>query len=331
MKTEGIIFPEADRITFGTVEMPDPAPGDLLVRTTVSLVSTGTETRVLHGRQDDAAFPLVPGYSSLGVVEKAVGETGGISEGDLVFYGQPTALVGAHKVWGGHARRAVVAAGSVLRLDARRTAAEYAFIKVAAVALHGVRRTLSEPGDPVLVIGQGLIGQLHARIQAAMGRRVAVADLLPWRLELSLAGGVERAINAREEDVSEVVRALWPQGPQVAVEATARPEGLRLCEELIRPRAWGGDDRMPVLAVQSSFVGRIDVDARTFFMKEYLLISPRSVDRRDQAGALDMIGTGALRVDDLITLRARPQEAEAAYRELLDNPERHLTCVFEWE
>jgi 2-desacetyl-2-hydroxyethyl bacteriochlorophyllide A dehydrogenase len=331
MRTEAIIFPEADRITFGAVELPEPQPGDLLVRTTVSLVSTGTETRVLHGGQDGAAFPLVPGYSSLGVVEKTFGDTGGVAAGDLVDYGSPRELIGCHRVWGGHARHAVVAARSVHPLDERRSPAEYAFATVASVAVHGVRRTFSEPGDGVLVVGQGLIGQLHARVQVALGRQVAVVDILPWRLERSLAGGVARAINAREEDPAAAVHALWPQGPQVAVEATARPEGLRLCEELLRGRAWGGDDRMPVLAIQSSFVGRIDVDANTFFMKEYILISPRSVDPRDHAAALSMIGAGALPVADLITLRADPRQAAGAYDQLLKHPERHLTCVFEWE
>ena len=331
MKTEAIIFPEADRITFGTVEQPDPGPGDLLVRTTVSLVSTGTETRVLHGKQEGGDFPLVPGYCSLGVVEKTFGEAGGVAEGDLVSYGSPKDIIGCHKVWGGHVRHAVVAARSVRRLDGRRSPAEYAFAVVAAVAMHGVRRTFSEPGDSVLVVGQGLIGQLHARVQTAFGRQVAVVDVLPWRLERALAGGAVRAINAKEEDVPAAVHALWPDGPQVAVEATARPEGLRLCEELLRGRAWGGDDRMPVLAVQSSFVGNIDVDARTLFMKEYLFISPRSTDARDHVAVLAMIGSGTLPVADLITLRADPRDAASAYRELLAHPDRHVTCVFDWE
>ena len=331
MRTEAIIFPEAGRTVFGTVELPEMEPGDLLVRTTAGLVSTGTETRVLAGKQDGAEFPLVPGYCSVGVVERTSGETGGLAAGDFVEYGQPRALVGCSKVWGGHARHAVVTAGVVRRLDGRRSPAEYAFCKVAAVALHGVRRTLAEPGDAVLVVGQGLIGQLHARVQAAFGRQVAAVDVLPWRLERSLAGGAMRAINAREEDVASAVRDLWPEGPQVAVEATARPEGLRLCEELLRSRARDDMDRMPVLAVQSTFTGRIEVDADPFFKKEYELVSPRSVDPRDQTAALSMIATGALPVADLITLRADPRNAADAYAELLSHPERHVTCVFEWE
>ncbi len=330
MNTDAIIFPEPDQITFGSVELPEPQPGDLLVRTVVSLVSTGTETRVLHGGQADGEFPLVPGYSSVGVVEKTFGRAVGLAPGNLVDYGQPRALVGCSKVWGGHARYAIVEAARVRRLDDARTPSEYAFAKVAAVAIHGVRRTLSEPGDGMLVVGQGLIGQLHARVQAALGRRVATVDILPWRLERSLAGGAVRAINAKEEDVLAAVHDLWPDGPQVAVEATASQEGLDLCAQVLRGRAWGADDRMPVLAVQSTFVDRVEVDAETFFGKELVLISPRSVDPRDMDAAVSMIRTGSLPVSDLITLRSAPQDADAAYRELLAHPERHLTCVFGW-
>ncbi len=329
MKTEAIIFPEPNVVDYGPVEVADPEPGDVVVRTTHTVLSTGTDTRTLRGGQSPE-FPLVPGYSSVGVVEEALGETGSVREGDLVFAGAPKALIGITKCWGAQVRHCVKPASGVQRLDERRPPEEYAFLKVVGIALHGVRRSLSLPGDRVVVIGQGLIGQLHARIQAARGCRVVASDILPWRLERSVAGGVERAVNAREEDVEAAVRQMWPDGAQVAVEASARQEGLDLCAELLRERRWNSDDRMPVLVIQASFMGRIELNCRTLFGKEYLLLNTRDTDPRDHEGAARMIGAGALDVSDLITLRARPRDAARAFEEMLEHPERHFTCVFDW-
>jgi len=330
MKTDAIIFPAPNKVTFGPVEMPEPVAGDVVVRTLVTALSTGSDMRTLRGGQVPD-FPLVPSYSALGIVEEVHGDCGRVREGDLVFSGSPKGLIGITRCWGAQVARCVRPAAGLVPLDGRRSPEEYAFTKVAAIALHGVRRTLSEPGDTVLVLGQGLIGQLHARVQAAFGRQVAVADLVPWRLERSLAGGVARAINAKEEDVAAAVRALWPEGPQVAVEASARQEGIDLCVELLRGRAWGREDRMPMLLLQASYFTRLQFDANTFFLKEFIAISTRDTDPRDLVGAAGMIGAGSLRVDDLITLKAPPQKAAAAFDELLSHPERHMTALFLWD
>jgi len=329
MKTEAIIFPEPNCVTFGEVEVADPGPGDAVVRTLATVLSTGTDTRTLRGGQTPD-FPLVPSYSGVGVVEEVYGDGGRVRKGDLVFSGAPKGLVGITKCWGAQIARCVKPASQLVPLDDRRAPEEYVFSKVAAIALHGVRRSLSEPGDGVLVVGQGLIGLLHARIQAAFGRQVVAVDILPWRLSLSEAGGVTRAVNAKEQDVAAVVRSVWPEGPQVAVEASARQEGIDLCAELLRQRNWNSDDRMPMLLLQASYMGPIQLDARQLFAKEFVVINTRDTDPRDLVGAAGMIGAGALRVDDLITLKARPQDAPDAFRELLDHPDKHLTVVFQW-
>ena len=330
MEAQAILFTAPHAVGYGPVEVLDPEPGDVVVRTLVTVVSTGTDTRTLAGRQAGGTFPLVPGYSSVGVVEKVVGNTANVKPGDLVLAGGAKGFKHVNRCWGAQVSVAVRPAAGLFPLDRRRSPAEYCFATVAAVALHGMRRSFSEPGDRVLVLGQGLIGQLHARVQAAMGREVAAVDIQPWRLERALAGGARHVINAHEQDVCAAARAIWPEGPQVAVEATARQEGLDLCVELLRKRAWGGDDRMPVLVVQSTFVGCMSFDYDGLFMAEALVVPTRSTDPRDLLGAAEMIGNGALRVDDLITLRARPNDAAEAFQELLAHPERHMTIVFEW-
>jgi 3-hydroxyethyl bacteriochlorophyllide a dehydrogenase len=329
VKTEAIIFPEPNQITFGEVEVADPEAGDAVVRTRYTVLSTGTDTRTLRGGQTDQ-FPLVPGYSSVGVVEEVLGEAETVREGDLVFAGGPRELTGINSCWGAQIRHCVKPASSLMPLDERRPLEEYAFTKVAAIALHGVCRSSSRPADRVVVLGQGLIGQLHARIQVAWGRKVVVSDILPGRLERSAAADVLRTVDARDEDVVSVVHGMWPDGCDVAVEATARQECLEQCVELLCSKPWGTHDRMPVLVVQSSFPAEINFHYSDIFMKEVAVIPTRDCGPRDMWAASRMIGSGLLRVDDLITSRARPEDAAAAFDDLLSNPNEHFTCVFEW-
>ncbi len=331
MKTKAIVFPEANRVAFREVELCDPQPGDAVVRTLTTLVSTGTDTRTLRGKQAGGKFPLVPGYSAVGMVEEVLGDSDHLSPGDIVWSASPRELIGINNCWGAQMATCVRAADSFQLLDQRRSPVEYAFTKVTAIALHGVRRSAARPNDPVAVVGQGLIGQLHARIQVLMGKDVIVSDVLPWRLERSEAGGVARTVNAAEEDLSEVVRQCWPDGAQVAVEASARQEGLDQCVELLRQPAWGSDEPMPVLVIQSSFPGDIAFGYGAIFSKEVMIVPPRDCVRRDMVAAARMIGDGVVRVDDLVTMRRTPEEAPEAFEELLNHPERHFTCVFEWD
>src|SRR6266498_2851444 len=74
MKTQAVVFPEPKRVELWEMELPDPGPDEVLVRTVYSGVSQGTERWALIARYDDygddpsAAYPCSPGYQAAGVV-----------------------------------------------------------------------------------------------------------------------------------------------------------------------------------------------------------------------------------------------------------------------
>jgi len=70
--TRAIVFPGVNQIEIRDVTVPPPGETEILVQTLYSMVSTGTELRVLageYGAKD--AFPLFPGFSSIGRVMQA--------------------------------------------------------------------------------------------------------------------------------------------------------------------------------------------------------------------------------------------------------------------
>ena len=83
MKTKAVIFTGKNQVEFGEVETPDPTPTDVVIRTTHSWISNGTEGSFLRKERFDGVtpwqpfmpepYPMVPGYQKIGIVE-SVGE-----------------------------------------------------------------------------------------------------------------------------------------------------------------------------------------------------------------------------------------------------------------
>jgi L-iditol 2-dehydrogenase len=85
----------------------------------------------------------------------------------------------------------------VVRIPARNSFEEGAMLEPVNTVLKGVKRLALQPGDVVLVAGQGPIGLMFTRLLALRGARVLATDLMPERRKLALAFG-----------------ATWTQSPQ---------------------------------------------------------------------------------------------------------------------
>jgi len=82
-------------VEFGEIELPEPGPEELVVRTRYSWISTGTETSFLRGERiggdvpyrpgDPWPFPLVPGYQKAGIVESVGEAVEDVSVGEWFF------------------------------------------------------------------------------------------------------------------------------------------------------------------------------------------------------------------------------------------------------
>lgn len=205
------------------VDVPAPMcdPGGVLVRTSHSLISTGTELAATAGGGSEslvrkaianpqlvrrvmekvsttglrdtialvrarmtATLPL--GYSSAGEVI-AVGEcVRDLKAGDRV------ACAGAGVA--NHAEINFVPRNLAALIPDGVTYEQAAFATVAAIALQGVRRLNCAIGERVVVVGLGLIGLLTVQLLRLSGARVLGVEPLKERLDLALALGMEVAV-----------------------------------------------------------------------------------------------------------------------------------------
>ncbi|MEU7700582.1 bi-domain-containing oxidoreductase [Streptomyces sp. NPDC039028] len=193
------------------VPVPGCKPGGVLVRTSYSLISTGTELMKVseagmsmlgkaRSRPDqvakvmqsvatnglpatyqkvmgklDSYTPL--GYSLCGVVEQVGSGIDDVKVGDVVACaGNEHAL---------HAELNWVPKNLYARVPEGLAPQHAAFGTVGSIAMQGVRRGEPQLGEAALVIGLGLIGQLVVQLLAAAGVRVVGVDPDPARCELA--------------------------------------------------------------------------------------------------------------------------------------------------
>ncbi len=280
------------------VPAPSPGPGEVLVRVSYSLISTGTEgagvksaartsrkplERVLDdpalvlkaakklvsdGVQatakavDGGARDLAPlGYSVSGVVTEVGEKVRGLSVGDRV-----ACAGGGYAV---HAEYVVVPTNLVVPVPDGVSMRDAAFVTLGAIAMQGVRRAEVTLGDRVGVVGLGLLGQLGSQIATAAGGRVLGIDLDGSRVALALATGAKAGCDSAERDpVSAAAEISDGVGLDAAIIFAGAPgsEIVNQAFEMTRERG-----RVVVVGA----VG-MDLERKTFYNREQDFLISRS-------------------------------------------------------
>lgn len=185
MQATAIIFEKPGRLVVGEAKLADPCNEDLVVETLWSGISTGTERLLWKGEMPEfpgMGYPLIPGYESVGrVVDASSDYKNRINE--LVFVPGCASYVDVKGLFGGSASTLLVneAKASTLTDGLGQDGVLFA---LAATAHRAV--TTSQKGLPDLIIGNGVLGRLAARMIVALGGdRPTVWEKNPKRRDAS--------------------------------------------------------------------------------------------------------------------------------------------------
>jgi 2-desacetyl-2-hydroxyethyl bacteriochlorophyllide A dehydrogenase len=321
-----VVFVEPNHVDIWTVQLPDVGPADVRVRTVCSGVSQGTERWLLTNRYrwtgGVSQYPHFPGYQAAGVVEEVGAGVDGLRVGDHVFV-QGTAFADRMPRYGlaSHTGYLVAPSAEVTKLDPAVDLAAASLLRMAGVSRHGVRLTGVSPGDLVVVIGQGLIGQMSAQAARRRGARVIASDVIPSRAEASAAHSADRVV-VGPEGLFDVVREEAPEGADVVIDTTGRSRIFPMCVDLVRPEGR--------ICLQGYYPDPIEIDFHPTHLKRVAVTFPCWVDQEEDAELAEDLARGRVVVEPLITHRIHYTEAAAAYDLVVDHPERSLGMVFTW-
>lgn len=314
MQTQAIVIPAVGQLELRQVALSAPGPADVVVETVYTSISAGTERMLLGGRMPHPmlSFPVVPGYETVGRVIGVGPEASPSLEGRLVYVGGARCFQDVNPAWGGQSRRLIVDHQRVVPLDGVDPR-HGVLLALSATALHGVDLLGLREGQRTLVLGQGPVGQLAARLLRARGQWVAAVDRAASRLGRSSADLIVEAGGDLREQVGAPVDAI--------IEATGSMAALAQALPLL---AEGGT----ILLL--GYYDELRVPYMPLFLKQARLLTAREWAAGDLVRCRDLLASGSLDVGGLLTHRMPIKAFQEAYRVALDEPEC-LKILLEWD
>lgn len=341
----------------GSTEIADvPCPtakrGSLLIRTSRTLVSVGTERMlvefgkagwiekarqqpdkvrmVLDKIKTDGLLPTLEavmskldqplplGYCNVGVVVEVGSGVSGFEVGDRVASN------------GKHAEAVAVPVNLCARVPPQVSDDEAAFTVLGAIALQGIRLVQPTLGETVVVTGLGLIGLVTVQLLRAHGCRVLGLDFDAEKLALARSLGAETVdLAAGEDPVSAAQRLSRGRGVDAVIITASTKSNEPVHQAALMCRKRG---RIVLVGVTGLELSRAD-----FFEKEltfqvscsygpgrydpnyeekgndYPVGFVRWTEQRNFEAVLDMMADGRLDVKPLISHRFDIAEAIRAY------------------
>ncbi|HEY8205295.1 MAG TPA: bi-domain-containing oxidoreductase [Pyrinomonadaceae bacterium] len=278
------------------------------------------------------------GYSAAGTVVEIGEDVTSFRVGDRVA----CAGVG----YASHAESLSVPKNLCVRLPDNVSFDAGAFGTVGAIAMQGVR--LAEPtlGESVVVIGLGLIGQLTVQLLKANGCRVFGIDLDQKKIDLAKQLGADDGSATSEDAKARVLE--WTRGPGadavLITAATSSNEPVELAGEISRakgrvvvvgavglniPRKPYYDRELTFRISMSYGPGRYD---REYEERghDYPIGYVRWTEARNIEAFLDMVSTGRVVIEPLVSHRFNIDDGERAY-ELITSDQPYVAVLLQYD
>ncbi len=350
MKGLRIVFTGREQARAESFEVPSVGPGELRIRTEVSLISIGTEStcflrRFAPGTHFDrwVRYPFYPGYSLVGRIEEAgPGCPPSHAPGTLVATSKP------------HASHVVCRWEDATPVDPAIPADLAAWFALAQITFNGVRKAGIGLSDRVALVGAGPVGQMVLRWVLASGAwEVAVVDPSEERLELERRAGATHLIRSSAADAVAEMERVFSTGPGEQVSRGAEtdpapPQDRRDPRPDVAIDATGSAAVFgPILAMPRTGgkvllmgdPGNPDDQHLTpdLLTRSLTVVGGHFMTRFPDRTWSDihrvyfrMVLDGRIRMDGMTTRTLDPRDPQAAYRLAVDERDRVMGLVFDW-
>ncbi|MGZ0200150.1 zinc-dependent alcohol dehydrogenase family protein [Streptomyces sp. RM1] len=330
-------------------EVPDPVPAEHGV--VVRVEATGLCRSDWHGwmgHDPDIVLPHVPGHELAGVVEAVGARVTGRRPGDRVTVPFVCACgtcaacaAGDQQVcerqtqpgfshWGSFAQYVALDHADVNLVAipdgmAYTTAAGLG-CRFATAFRAVVQQGRTAAGQWVAVHGCGGVGLSAVMIAAAAGARVVAVDISPGALELARRFGAAHCLDARTvPDPAAAVRELTGGGAHLSLDALGSPATCAASVNSLRRRG-----RHVQVGLLPSADGTTPVPMARAIALELELLGSHGMAAHTYPGMLELVRSGALRPDLLVTSVIGLDAAPAALAAMADTPGAGVTVVEPW-
>lgn len=309
MRAARLAQPRAMRVE--DVQRAVPGPNDVLVRVEAAGIC-GSDRHMFRGEYP-TALPVTLGHEFCGIVEAAGSAVSQVRAGERITADPnigcgycPACRAGRVNLCerlqaigvtrdGGFAEYVVIPEAQAIPLPGDLDPLHGAFSEPLACCLHGLDVAGIRPGDSVAVLGGGVIGLLMVQLARLAGAaEVILATRQAPRRALAETLGATSALDPAAGDVAAAIRAIAPDGVDVALECAGVPETFRQSLDVVRR---GGT---AVLFGVMAKGQRVEVEPFDLLFREVQL-RPAYLNPHTHRRAAEMIAAGQLELDPLIS------------------------------
>ena len=309
-RSTAVVFEQPGKMALRPVQLPEPHSTDCLIEVRWTGISTGTERLLWDGRMPPfpgLAYPLVPGYESVGTVVEP-GEATTLETGQRVFVPGSRGFTDVHGLFGGAAQSLVVPADRLISIPSEMESTGV-LMALAATACHALRR-MEDLGPPELIIGHGALGRLLVRVsEARYEMKPVVWEIAPERRE---GNHDYTVIDPKEDDRHDYRRVCDVSGASLII------------DQAVHHLAKGA-----TVLLAGFYAAPIQFNFPAAFMREIDLRISAEWQSEDMQTALDLISGGDLSLGGIITHDQPYDSAETAYQKAFSDP-CCLKMVLDW-
>ena len=333
MKRKTLYFTAPHQVEIREEALPAPGADEVLVETTCSAISAGTEMLIYRGRfprdleadttisslRGGFEYPLAYGYACVGVVREIGTQVDKKWLDNLVFAFQP------------HTSHFIATPDTLFPVPASLSPDSACFLPNLETAINLVQDGAPIFGERVLVLGQGIVGLLTASLLSEFPLEVLMtADCYTLRCDSS---PVPRrlSLDPHAPGFRQQAKGLLKQGADLSFELSGNPAALNDAIALTRFSgrivigSWYGEKQVEVNLGGAFHRSRIKM-----ISSQVSTIAPELEGRWDKARRFDAAWKALERIqpEKWITHRFSIDDAAQAYHLLDESPQDTIQVLF---
>jgi len=328
---KALVLEEYNKFVYKEVEKPYPAYGEVLIRVKACGIC-GSDVHGMDGSTGRRQPPVIMGHEASGIIAKTGEGVSRWKEGDRVTFdstvfqlndwftlkgkynlSEGREVIGVspkeYKRNGAFAEFLTVPQHILYKIPDNVSFEQAAMVEPAAVAAHAVRLSGINVGDSAVVIGSGMIGTfIISFLKTAGATPVIAVDVNVEKLTMAAKYGADITINSKNRPVTKIVRNYTKdRGADFGFEVVGISSTVNTLIDSLRK---GGTailvgNLTPVIEfpLQKIVTSEIKIKGSCAICGEYETV-------------LDMIASGKLRVDDMISAVAPLSEGGEWFKKL---------------
>jgi L-iditol 2-dehydrogenase len=315
-----LVYHGPEDIRVEQIPIPKNNKNELLVKIDACAVC-GTDLKSYRSGNPRIKAPLVTGHEFTGLIENLGSEVNGFEVGDRIVMATSISCgecLYCQKGWrnlckniapmgfsyaGGMAEYTIIPEraiinGHVIKVPGNVSADHATLAEPLSCAINAASNAHIQLGDTVVVLGAGPMGLMNVAVAKALGaKKIILSEISEERRAQAAVFGIDILVNPESDNLVDIVKNTTDgYGADIAIVAAPATYPQEMAVELVRKKG-------TVCLFASLPAGKemLSINSRTVHYGEIMIVGSSDSTPENVKQAVDMISTGILDADKLVT------------------------------